>query len=79
VAAPDDVDVALTLGLNHPHGPLAWGERIGWDAVLRRIDGLWADRHDDRYRAAPLLRRAADSGTSVRGLVDPERPRGAWG
>jgi 3-hydroxybutyryl-CoA dehydrogenase len=77
VASPDDVDLAMQLGLNHPHGPIAWGDRIGWAAVLARIDGLWADRHDDRYRAAPLLRRAAATGTSVRELVGPA-PRGAW-
>jgi 3-hydroxybutyryl-CoA dehydrogenase len=77
VASPDDVDLAMRLGLNHPHGPIAWGDRIGWDAVLARIDGLWADRHDDRYRAAPLLRRAAATGTSVRKLIG-RAPRGFW-
>jgi hypothetical protein len=24
------------------------------------VDGLWHDRHDPRYRAAPLLRRAGN-------------------
>jgi 3-hydroxybutyryl-CoA dehydrogenase len=78
VASPDDMDLGLQLGLNHPHGPIAWGERIGWDAVLARIDALWDDRHDDRYRAAPLLRRAAATGLSVRDLVDGHA-RGALG
>jgi 3-hydroxybutyryl-CoA dehydrogenase len=78
VASPDDMDLGLQLGLNHPHGPIAWGERMGWDAVLARIDALWGDRHDERYRAAPLLRRAAATGLSVRDLVDG-RARGAWG
>jgi 3-hydroxybutyryl-CoA dehydrogenase len=76
VASPADIDLALRLGLNHPHGPISWGERIGWSSVLARIDGLWEDRHDARYRAAPLLRRAVASGVSVRELVDG--PRGAW-
>jgi 3-hydroxybutyryl-CoA dehydrogenase len=78
VASPEAIDLGLRLGLNHPYGPVSWGERIGWPAVLARIDALWEDRHDERYRAAPLLRRAAATGTSVRGLVGGS-PRGAWG
>jgi 3-hydroxybutyryl-CoA dehydrogenase len=53
----------MTLGLNHPRGPVAWGGAIGWDAVLATIDGLWEERREERYRAAPLLRRAARLGS----------------
>jgi 3-hydroxybutyryl-CoA dehydrogenase len=77
IATPRYMDLALTVGLNHPCGPISWGERIGWQAVLNRIHALWTDRHDPRYRAAPLLRRAAATGRSVRELVGA--PRGAWG
>ena len=59
VGSPDDVDAGLTLGLNHPRGPVAWGRAIGWDHVLAQIDGLWDDLRDPRYRAAPHLRRGA--------------------
>jgi 3-hydroxybutyryl-CoA dehydrogenase len=76
IASPEDVDLSLTLGLNHPFGPIAWGERIGWDAVLGRIDALYEERHEERYRAAPLLRRAAQLGISPRELFDPQHP--AW-
>ena len=62
VGSPADVDAGLTLGLNHPRGPLAWGRAIGFDHVLATIDGLWEDRREERYRAAPLLRRAAVAG-----------------
>jgi 3-hydroxybutyryl-CoA dehydrogenase len=57
VGEPADVDAGLTLGLNHPRGPVEWGHRIGLDHVLATVDGLWSELHDPRYRAAPLLRR----------------------
>lgn len=59
VGSPADVDAGMTLGLNHPRGPVEWSEVVGPAQVLETIDGLWAERHEERYRAAPLLRRAA--------------------
>ena len=56
VGSADDVDAGLTLGLNHPRGAVAWGDEIGLDRVLATIDGLWTERREERYRAAPLLR-----------------------
>jgi 3-hydroxybutyryl-CoA dehydrogenase len=65
VGAPADVDRGLELGLNHPRGPVAWGETLGLDRVLGVLDGLWAERREERYRAAPLLRRAVDLSTTL--------------
>src|SRR5436190_7927274 len=62
VGSPEDIDVGLTLGLNHPRGPVEWGAAIGIDQVLAVVDGLYDDRREDRYRAAPVLRRAASLG-----------------
>ena len=62
VGSAEDVDTGLTLGLSHPRGPVAWGDAIGMAHVLAVLDGLWEERHEERYRAAPLLRRAAGSG-----------------
>jgi len=58
VGSAEDVDAGLELGLNHPRGPISWSEQIGLPRVLATIDGLWAERREERYRAAPLLRRA---------------------
>jgi 3-hydroxybutyryl-CoA dehydrogenase len=65
VGGAADVDAGVTLGLNHPRGPVEWGRRIGLDHVLATVDGLWDELHDPRYRAAPLLRRAVASGTDL--------------
>jgi 3-hydroxybutyryl-CoA dehydrogenase len=59
VGSAEDVDAGLTLGLNHPRGAVTWGEAIGLDHVLAVIDGLWSERREERYRAAPLLRAGA--------------------
>ncbi len=56
VGSADDIDAGMVLGLNHPRGPLAWGDAIGLDHVLCVLDALRAERGDPAYRAAPLLR-----------------------
>jgi 3-hydroxybutyryl-CoA dehydrogenase len=61
VGSPEDVDTGVTLGLNHPRGPVEWGRLLGFDHVLATVDGLFDHFHDPRYRAAPLLRRGGIS------------------
>jgi 3-hydroxybutyryl-CoA dehydrogenase len=58
VGSREDVDAGLTLGLRHPRGPVEWGDAMGVEHVLAVLDGLWEERREERYRAAPLLRRA---------------------
>ena len=56
VAAPDDVDTAMKLGLNHPKGPFEWARELGPATVLATLDRLAGELDADRYRAAPILR-----------------------
>jgi 3-hydroxybutyryl-CoA dehydrogenase len=62
VGTPDDVDAGMVLGLNHPRGPLTWGDAIGLDHVLAVLDALHGELGEERYRAAPLLRRLVAEG-----------------
>lgn len=62
VATADDIDQAMKLGTNYPHGPLAWADHIGLDAVLGVMTGLFAEWGEDRYRPSPLLRRMVIAG-----------------
>ena len=60
-----DIDRAMQLGTNYPRGPLAWGDALGTDRVLAVLDAMWADTHDGRYRACPLLRTRAALGEAL--------------
>ena len=57
VASRDDLELAMTKGVNYPKGLLAWADEIGVAHVLATLDNLYAEYHEDRYRASPLLRR----------------------
>jgi 3-hydroxybutyryl-CoA dehydrogenase len=62
VGSAEDIDAGMALGLNHPRGPLEWGDLVGLDQILVLIDGLRGFYGEERYRAAPLLRSLAMSG-----------------
>jgi 3-hydroxybutyryl-CoA dehydrogenase len=62
VGSTDDVDAGMVHGLNYPRGILRWGDEIGLDHVLALLDGLYEERREERYRAAPRLRSLAMSG-----------------
>ena len=59
VGSEADVDAGMKLGLNHPRGPFEWLEAIGATRVLEILDSLRDFYGEERYRAAPLLRRRA--------------------
>src|ERR1039457_4186487 len=59
VASANDIEVAMTKGVNYPKGLLAWGDEIGAAIVLARLDALQTAYGDDRYRASLLLRKLA--------------------
>ncbi len=56
IASRDDVERAMTQGVNYPKGLLAWGDEIGLANVLGTIEELRAEYAEDRYRPSPLLR-----------------------
>lgn len=56
IASPENVDLAMTKGVNYPKGPIQWGREMGWDQVLGTLKRCHKHYGDDRYRACPLLR-----------------------
>jgi 3-hydroxybutyryl-CoA dehydrogenase len=62
VGSAADIDAAMRLGYNYPRGPLEWADLIELDHVLATLDALYEERREERYRAAPLLRRMVAEG-----------------
>ncbi|MEO5584415.1 MAG: 3-hydroxyacyl-CoA dehydrogenase family protein, partial [Flavobacteriales bacterium] len=63
VATKEDLDVAMTKGVNYPKGLLAWADEKGAAHWLRQLEALQEEQGDDRYRPSPLLRRMASYGS----------------
>jgi 3-hydroxybutyryl-CoA dehydrogenase len=59
VASEQDIDIAMRLGVNYPRGPLAWGEQLGWQRLLRLLENLQRHYGEERYRPSSLLRQRA--------------------
>lgn len=57
VASPEDVDLAMTKGVNYPKGLLKWADEFGLTNVLMKLERLFEEYGEDRYRPNPLLRR----------------------
>ncbi len=59
VASKKDIDLAMTKGVNYPKGLLQWADEIGIQECVDRLDALYEEYHEDRYRCSPILRRMA--------------------
>ncbi len=57
VASKEDVDLAMTNGVNYPKGLLKWADELGLHYVLSKLEELFIEYGEDRYRPNPLLRR----------------------
>ena len=57
IASAQDIDAAMTTGVNYPKGLLAWADEKGIPWCVKKLDGLYNEYHEPRYRCSPLLRR----------------------
>ncbi len=79
VATAESIDTVMKLGMAHPMGPLALADFIGLDVCLAILEVLQKGLGDDKYRAAPLLRKMVAAGhlgrKSGRGFYDYQQER----
>ncbi|PTM05944.1 MAG: 3-hydroxybutyryl-CoA dehydrogenase [Bacteroidetes bacterium] len=57
IASAEDIDNAMTKGVNYPKGLLAWADEKGISWCVSQLDDLYDEYHEDRYRCSPLLRK----------------------
>jgi 3-hydroxybutyryl-CoA dehydrogenase len=56
VASAQDIDLAMTKGVNYPKGLLKWADELGIEAVMQHLNALKDFYEEDRYRISPLLK-----------------------
>jgi 3-hydroxybutyryl-CoA dehydrogenase len=57
VASAEDIDLAMTKGVNYPKGLIAWSQEIGLNNVLTTLQNLYDTYQEDRYRPNVLLKK----------------------
>ncbi len=57
IASAEDIDNAMTKGVNYPKGLLVWADELGIKWCVKKLDELYNEYHEDRYRCSPILRR----------------------
>ena len=65
ICSPKDLEIAVTLGLGYPLGPLAMGDRYGPTNILEVLFNMQTVYGDQRYRPSPWLRRRGAIGLSL--------------
>lgn len=56
VASAEDIDLAMTKGVNYPKGLLKWADELGIDNVVQQLTSLKDFYEEDRYRISPMLK-----------------------
>jgi 3-hydroxybutyryl-CoA dehydrogenase len=56
LASKEDLDIAMTKGVNYPKGLLKWADEIGLEKILNTLNTLYEDYAEDRYRPCLLIK-----------------------
>lgn len=56
IASREDIDLAMTKGVNYPKGLLKWADEIGVKNVAKQLMDLYQTYEEDRYRTSILLK-----------------------
>lgn len=64
IASRDDIELAMTKGVNYPKGLLKWADEMGIEHCVSTLDKLSNHYREDRYRCSPLLRKMISNNTT---------------
>jgi 3-hydroxybutyryl-CoA dehydrogenase len=59
VASREDIDLAMTKGVNYPKGLLRWCDELGAEIILSNLNALRIEYAEERYRPSTLLHKMA--------------------
>ncbi|MEO5569918.1 MAG: 3-hydroxyacyl-CoA dehydrogenase NAD-binding domain-containing protein [Bacteroidia bacterium] len=62
VASKEDVDLAMTKGVNYPKGLLKWSDEMGLEKIYDQLKNLQEEYGEERYRPSVLMKRMAGKG-----------------
>jgi len=62
IGSKEAIDLAMTKGVNYPKGLLSWADEIGLENVLEKLEAMFHEYGEDRYRPSPLMRRMVKNG-----------------
>ena len=57
IATKEEIDLAMTKGVNYPKGLLSWADEIGIENILTQLQDMQAEYGEDRYRPSPILKK----------------------
>ncbi|NUM51669.1 MAG: NAD(P)-binding domain-containing protein [Flavobacteriales bacterium] len=55
IASKEDIELAMTKGVNYPKGLLKWADDLGIENCVAQLRELYNTYQEDRYRCSPLL------------------------
>jgi 3-hydroxybutyryl-CoA dehydrogenase len=62
LSTSEEIDLGMTLGYNHPMGPLALADYVGLDICLHILETLHEGFGDSKYRVCPLIKQLVAAG-----------------
>ncbi len=63
IASKEDIDLAMTIGVNYPKGLLSWGAEWGAESCINNMKALYNKYQEERYRGSMGLKNISSLGS----------------